>query len=239
MYIHIILALAIHPVNPDTADGWKINIDYENHCENETEESFFECIDRISYIGEEVILNHNSSQFNITDLYTENWDGISQLLIVGKNVIRTNYDYSMEDIRFDSNISYFIYIMDERLQFVTANPNIIPRSKLTIKENAGQIFLFFKAIRHEKLNKPDRPCEPSVDHNFAQCLEKSVVDKIGCQPPWRRFIVMEQPVCDNWTLLLRYGDEISNLYNMDRIDLYEATNCLMPCTFMEYKECAL
>ena len=46
----------------------------------------------------------------------------------------------------------------------------------------------------------------------------------------------EEPLCDSWNLLSPYGDKIESLANMDRSELFEATKCVMPCTFMEYKE---
>ena len=128
--------------------------------------------------------------------------------------------------------------MDKKLQFVTSNPNIVPRSMLTLKQKAGGMSIYLQAIRHEKLNLPDKPCEPSLDYDFATCLQRSVMVSVGCQPIWRRYSMMEQtePLCDNWTTLKQYGDEIESLSNMDRNELYEATNCMMPCSFMEYKE---
>ena len=33
----------------------------------------------------------------------------------------------------------------------------------------------------------------------------------------------------------KYGDKIESLANMERSELFEATKCVMPCTFMEYK----
>ena len=187
-------------------------------------------------MAEDIILSNSSSQFSVTDFYTQNWDGIVQSVRISENVIKTNYDSTMDWICFNSSISYTVYIMDTKLQFVTANPNIVPRSLHTLQRNSGLTNLYVKAIRHEKLNFPDKPCEPSPEYNFAHCIEESVVDTVGCQPPWTRFSSLGQPQCDNWTLLQQYGERINHLHDMDRNDLFEATNCLMPCTFMEYKE---
>ena len=60
--------------------------------------------------------------------------------------------------------------------------------------------------------------------------------KTGCQPPWRLFSVEGLPICQNITMLDKYTAILMNVtYNMDSEDIYQATNCLMPCTFMEYK----
>ena len=231
------LALAIYPVNPSTAAGWKIDFDYDDvDCQYLTGDEFIECVEGMSYVAEDVLINHNSSQFTVTDFYSQNWDGIVLSVEMHADVITSNYDSTMDWLWFNSSVSYTIYIMDTKLQFVTANPNIIPRSLLTLKENAGTTNLYVKAIRHEKLNRPGKPCEPSPEYSFATCLEESAVDTVGCQPPWSRFFTLGQSLCDNWTILQQYGERIWNLHDMDRNELFEATNCLMPCTFMEYKE---
>ena len=105
---------------------------------------------------------------------------------------------------------------------------------IILKHNAGENFLYLKAIRHEKLNRPDKPCEPSPEYKLASCLEKSVVARAGCQPPWKRFTVDGQPTCDNVSLLNQFGEEYTTFYNMERHQLYEETNCLMPCIFIRH-----
>ena len=44
------------------------------------------------------------------------------------------------------------------------------------------------------------------------------------------------PVCDNWTLLDKYSEENLNIKDtMTKEDIIDATMCLMPCSFMEYR----
>ena len=225
--------IIINAVNPKTARGWKVDFDEED-CPNTTQ--FIKCVERFAYMAEEIIISGNFDQFTMTDFYTDTWNGIAQSVEIGDNVITTNWDSTLDWIELNSSISYFVYIMDKRFQFVTANPIIVPRSKLTLKQAAGSVSVYLQAIRHEKLNLPHKPCEPSLDYEFATCLEKSVVASIGCQPTWRQFSMNEEPLCDSWNLLSPYGDKIESLANMDRSELFEATKCVMPCTFMEYKE---
>ena len=63
----------------------------------------------------------------------------------------------------------------------------------------------FEAIKHERINQPDNPCNPSPDYNFANCVEESIVKKVGCQPPWRRFTLEGIPECHNWTQFIKYA----------------------------------
>ena len=59
--------------------------------------------------------------------------------------------------------------------------------------------------------------------------------KVGCQPPFSRFEVKGLRLCDNWTLLKRYNEEVVRLYPDTRSNIIGSSKCLMPCSFMEYK----
>ena len=64
--------------------------------------------------------------------------------------------------------------------------------------------------------------------------------ELGCQPHWRRFTVDGLPVCSNATQIYHYSEGYQNFYwNWNRKMLIEKTECLMPCTFMEYKVCKI
>ena len=59
--------------------------------------------------------------------------------------------------------------------------------------------------------------------------------KTGCQPPWRSVSVEGLPLCDNRTMLLKYGENYIHAVNYGKNALLERTKCMMPCSFMEYK----
>ena len=125
--------------------------------------------------------------------------------------------------------------MDKRLQFITGGPDIIPRSLHSLVGKVGFTALYLKVIRYEKLNRPNKPCNPSPEYDLGSCLDRSLITRAGCQPPWRRVTVEEFPVCDNATLLEYYDTKFWNFYNSDRKTLFEKSDCLMPCSFIEYK----
>ena len=58
---------------------------------------------------------------------------------------------------------------------------------------------------------------------------------VGCQPPWRKISVPGLPLCDNYTLLSKYGDEFERVGRMVKENVVENTKCLMPCSFMQYE----
>ena len=43
------------------------------------------------------------------------------------------------------------------------------------------------------------------------------------------------PLCDNRTMLLKYGENYIHAVNYGKNALLERTKCMMPCSFMEYK----
>ena len=113
---------------------------------------------------------------------------------------------------------------------------------------------FLQAIKHEKLDRPDNLCNHDSSYSFADCVQKvsnklslvctnysknpiyqSIMVKAGCQPPWRLVSVQNLPLCDNLNMLLQYNSIFVRLVYYGRNKLIEATKCLMPCTYMEYK----
>ena len=141
--------------------------------------------------------------------------------------------FATASLLLNNNISYLIYFMDERLQFITGSPDVIPRSLWISK--LGITNLYLKVIRHEKLNRPKKPCDPSPEYDLGTCLDRSLITRAGCQPPWRRVTVEEYPICDDWTMFFSYDTEYWNFYNSDRKTLFKNSDCLMPCSFIEYK----
>ena len=59
--------------------------------------------------------------------------------------------------------------------------------------------------------------------------------QVGCQPPFSRFEVKGLRLCDNWTLLKRYNEEVVRFYPDTKSNIIGSSKCLMPCSFMEYK----
>ena len=44
-----------------------------------------------------------------------------------------------------------------------------------------------------------------------------------------------EPLCDNLTLLNKFAKKTFEFYSPDENKLFEKTNCLLPCSFMEYR----
>ena len=93
----------------------------------------------------------------------------------------------------------------------------------------------FQPIRHEKMDMPNSPCEKSINYNFGHCVEKFMIRMAGCQPPWRRVTVEDQPLCDNKALLARYSAQYWELGYLSREEISRRTKCPIPCSYMEFK----
>ena len=242
-------AIIIFPINPNTSYGWKNeSCDFAYACSDMSGKDFIECTDQCSFSIEEAIdssstnggnnystISNSCDWYNVERFYLNSADGLVQSVEIENDTVISIDVFSTVSFVLNNDLSYQIYIMDRRLQFVIGSPEVIPRSLLSWTKRAASTILYLKVIRHEKLNSSDKPCDPSPEYSLAECLDRSLIIKAGCQPPWRRVSVDDFPVCHNWTMLDSYDDEFWKIYNPDRKKLFEVSDCLMPCTFIEYK----
>ena len=92
-----------------------------------------------------------------------------------------------------------------------------------------------KAIRHENLNTPRKPCEPAPDYIFSRCVEHSVITKMGYQSPWALFPMDNVPTYSNMSQMRSYNKEFRNIAMKTRDEFKDKTKCMLPCKYMEYK----
>ena len=80
----------IYPLSPAIGNGW---IEDKSLCENNTGESFVQCMEEISYSTEDIInINDANDVLNVKSVYTTNWDGIVQSVEIFKETAIT-YDF--------------------------------------------------------------------------------------------------------------------------------------------------
>ena len=85
------------------------------------------------------------------------------------------------------------------------------------------------------MNRPQNPCEEDPEYDFDHCIEKQIVQRVGCQPYWNKHNIMGINICENGTMLKLYTSERNRMSYMSRKELIRESKCLMPCTYMEYK----
>ena len=238
-------AVVIYPINSNTTpgepgNGWKFDV--QPACSNMSGEDFIQCLETASYSADDLIKSasidgetyyYGYDWYDIKRFFINYSDGIFQSVEIQNDTVMSNDIFATASFQLNNNISYLVYFMDRRLQYITGSPDVIPRSLWKSKIGATNIYL--KVIRHEKLNRPIKPCDPSPEYDLGTCLERSLITRAGCQPPWRRVTVEEYPICDDWTMMDSYDTEFWNFYNSDRKTLFKNSDCLMPCSFIEYK----
>ena len=254
-----IAAIIIYPISSTKGDGYKQGqVKSKEQCRNKTGVEFIQCFEEMTFsvkdIIEAAIKGRNGDDDEYVEIYLnvyeddeddvkgirvnnffDDYGGLVKSVDLNNDTLISHSEWLTIELQLNSHLSYEIYFMDKKLQHVFGSPDIIPRPVITLKPNAGETYVYLKAIRHEKLNQPQKPCNPSPDYDFTICLEKNIITRVGCQPPWRRFIMEDIPLCDNLTLLTEYGNGKNKVYNLGRNELFEEIGCLMPCVFMEYK----
>ena len=196
-------------------------------------EEFINCIKKHAY-SENEIFAPDSGSFKFGRYYHARYTGIIYILELDTGFIGHKYHTSSK-LSLNNSIYYAIAMQDPKIHFMSGNPETFPKAHITIQNETAILKVHLKAIRHEKLNLPASPCEDSPVYNVGDCIEKSVMIKAGCQPPWRRVNVEGLPLCDNNETLFKYSSERYVAWEMSRAELFQKTKCLMPCSFMEFK----
>ena len=197
-------------------------------------EEYINCIEKHAY-SENEIFAPDSGSFHIGRYFHARWTGITYSLELDVGMIGHKY-HSTFKLPLNNSISYEIAITDPKLHFMSGNPATFPKTRIITNPNITRMLkVNLMAIRHEKLNLPAKPCKESSNYNVGDCIEKSIMIKAGCQPPWRRVTVEDLPQCDNNETMNKYSRERYDAWEMSRTEIFQETKCLMPCAFMEYK----
>ena len=234
-YMHIQLCISeitISPRNPLTDYGWHDLHAMEN-CGGSGAD-FINCIKNQAYLEENILSFPLNSSIRIRSYFQHYYTGIVYSLELDTAMIGIKYHTTFK-LSLNENLTYEIALTDPKLNFMSGNPETFPKAQVILQSKTKTIKLNLKPIRHEKLNLPAKPCDDSPDYNVGDCIEKSLMVKAGCQPPWRRVDVEDLPVCDNNQTLHKYSSVRLETWEMTRFELIQKTKCPMPCSYMEYK----
>ena len=132
------------PVNPNTARRWKTY--NSTFCMNKTGQSFEQCLEDGAYTKEDILLNDTA--VTATPVYMLDKAGLFPHTIeIPRGVILYSWKTSLE-IQLNSNLQYWISIVDSKLQLLTTSPSTFPRSLLTLKNNIGVVPFYLEVILH-------------------------------------------------------------------------------------------
>lgn len=98
----------------------------------------------------DIFLSQNNS-FSVQPFFVNDWYLLAQLLEVDAGVI--SHDLSTLNISLNPDLSYYVRIVDPKLQTIIRNPYTIPRTLINLKQNAGRVQAYFKVIMLKYLTK--------------------------------------------------------------------------------------
>ena len=93
-------------------------------------------------------------------------------------------------IRLNSSHEYFVVVHETSLFALTTNrlaaTTYFWLSQSTKNKRITQVTL--EAVKWKRMNLPERPCNPSPDYNFTECVIESKAKAVGCTLPWNKQI---------------------------------------------------
>ena len=87
-------------------------------------------------------------------------------------------------------------------------------------------------MHHSTLNTKTSPCLESRHYSYSSCLNRKIVQHVGCQSFWTNFSGI--PFCSDLSQYFRYLEEYNNIVSLEKNKLLTKTGCLRPCQYMEY-----
>ena len=172
--------------------------------------------------------------------------------------IKSHWQHSLTVQLLPQN-EYSLMLFDPAYVIPSNNPELVPRTSLIVKPNSiGNLYLKVKlnnilldgfivnihftisqvqVIKHYTLNTEEDPCESAAHYNVLSCVEKELISRTGCRPPWISSSSTVR-ICsyeDDSGLLRHYLALMSDVTFMGTERLYTEYSCMRPCTYLEYK----
>ena len=94
-------------------------------------------------------------------------------------------DSLMFNLNKDLDYNWFIHTLD--FFMITWNPLTLPTIQGELeygKQLDSHRYLYLRAVRQERLNRAEQPCNPDPGYSFSSCIKSSVSAKVGCRQPW-------------------------------------------------------
>ena len=122
--------------------GWKVKPD---ECGKSAGEEYLKCLEERAYLKNEIFVDIDHSAFKtLTTFFFSYYYGLDHFLQLHTGFITQNY-LTSTDIKFNSNLSSTLIVMDPKLFIVSEIHDMIPRYKLKISNNVN-INLYLKVF---------------------------------------------------------------------------------------------
>ena len=113
-------------------------------CKNTSGDDFIKCIEEGAFMTNDIILDHDN--VNATPIYlSDNVGLLSQIVQIAPGVITKNF-FSSFKLKLNSSMSYQMFIVSHKLQFLFASPTI-PRSFLKPPPGPGLYSFYMKVYK--------------------------------------------------------------------------------------------
>ena len=150
---------------------------------------------------------------------------------------------SIKIFHLDPQLNYRIFIHDPNYYHLLIR-SLIPRILLQYKagkdmEPGAYDYLEITATEHQRLNRPEQPCEEAEDYDFLGCVKTNQAKMLGCRPPWDIWSPPTIPLCQTMDQLLEYEKFDTGLFAIMRKKKFLKTSgCKVPCNYKVGVHCS-
>ena len=175
---------------------------YKRQCQNETTaERFLGCIKNNTFSFKDLVVSAShgypfTNTFkNLSDFSFWTWD--MTVAVAGRcytldyNVpVGIDQEKDILVIKLNRSLNHYAILHQTDLFALTTNR----LAATTYRQLDAKMFdgatqtLTLQAVKWKQLNRPERPCNPSSDYNFTQCVIESKAKQVGCTLPWNKQI---------------------------------------------------
>ena len=85
------------------------------------------------------------------------------------------------------------------------------------------------------MNKQESPCQSYPDYFFHECIERKLISRIGCKPPWTNIITSVNKTCIERKSITEYLRKMMEINALGAKTLAMKYGCIAPCNYVEYK----
>ena len=162
------------------------------------------------------------------------WSSYMATIYFGMCHTFTN-NQSIKIFHLDPQLNYRIFIHDPNYYHLLIR-SLIPRILLQYKagkdmEPGAYDYLEITATEHQRLNRPEQPCEEAEDYNFLECVKTSQARRVGCRPPWDSWSPPTLPLCQTLEELQHHEELDNTSLQSDQQMIVNQTGCNIPCQF--------
>ena len=139
--------ITIFPLNKNFGSGLKSN--NETLCKGFEGDQFIQCIEGDVYSVRDINMTtfsyYNKTRYDVKakPFYINKYHGIGFALDMESAMI-THLAMESLQLNLNNSLSYFIQIMDPKLQMLSDNPDAVPRIMISKRENTGSFLIYLK-----------------------------------------------------------------------------------------------